>query len=295
MRQRIVAMLVIALTLWGVASVSANADWRDPVCEQDGSHAAGTADCTPPSDQPQPPADSNSCLGAVYCEATYEELDAAGFDTSDMRREDAEASTDVRLGLRPAAGSRRRLVYGGWAAFYNYNGGKCNRTVRDSGHCAWLYHKYRIFRNGDPVSQVRTTSFPARSGNDDPSDQWVRNLGPIPERFRASSRGSVRDDYRWGRMNGRFTGYESRSEDSWYPGMWRLDPWVVYKPHNPNHTRSSFEIHGGRNAGGSSRLWTTRTNGCIRLSISGIRGLKSKWDNRTDNRRTARVYVVHNP
>jgi hypothetical protein len=196
----------------------------------------------------------------------------------------------------PTSGRRfpRRPSYGGWVSFYNYRGRRCRGTVRDGGHCAWLYHKYRVFEGGDPKGQIQVTSYPARSGNNDPSDKWVRNLGPIPNRFRPRPRARTRSEYRWGRMNGRFTGFESDRRESFYPGLWRLDPWVVYKPRT-RYYRSAFEIHGGRTADGSSRLWTTRTQGCIRLSIAGILGLRGKWAKRTDNRRTARLYVLHNP
>jgi hypothetical protein len=91
-------------------------------------------------------------------------------------------------------------------------------------------------------------------------------------------------------MNGEFTGYEEDTGDSFYPGKWRLDPWVVYKPSDTSVSRSAFEIHGGRNTDHTSKLWTTRTQGCIRLAVEGINGLKAKWDNRTSNKRTARVW-----
>jgi hypothetical protein len=290
----IVVFAAVASAAW-LAAPAARADWRDPRCEVDGGVVAGTAACTPPDDVGPGRVGDNSCAGAAACEVRYRRLEAAGLgDATEMSAEDARATARIE---RSIASPRRagRVTYGGWLSFYNYNGRRCRGTVRDSGHCAWLYHKYRVFEGGDPTGGIHVTAFPARSGDDDPSDSWIRNLGPIPERFRASAGGRIRDDYRWGHMNGRFTGYESDGRDSFYPGLWRLDPWVIHKPSNARRERSSFEIHGGRNSDGSSRLWTTRTNGCIRLSIAGIHGLKGKWDRRTDNRRTARVYVVHNP
>jgi hypothetical protein len=221
---------------------------------------------------------------------TYRRLDASGYPVSGLRSDDLEAEADLSM---PSSATARGLAYGGWISFYSFRGRRCRGTVRDSGHCAWLYHKYRVFEDGDPKGGIHVTAFPARSGNNDPSDKWIRSVGPIPNRFRARPRGHTRNEYRWGRMNGRFTGFERDGRESFYPGLWRLDPWVIYKPHS-RHYRSSFEVHGGRNSDGSSRLWTTRTSGCIRLSMSGIRGLKAKWDRRTDNRRTARLYVVHN-
>lgn len=292
MRHRGLAVCLVALAVWGVSEgMLAHADWRDPACEVDGGEAAGSAACTPPSDRAQARTSTNSCLGAAYCEMTYRELDAAGFPSEGLRSDDLEAASDIHMSAR--SGAARRLAYGGWISLYNYRGRRCSGTVRDSGHCAWLYHKYRVFEGGDPKGGIHVTAFPSRSGNNDPSDKWVRNVGPIPNRFRARPGGHSKNDYRWGRMNGSFTGFERDGRESFYPGLWRLDPWVIYKPHS-RYYRSSFEVHGGRNSDGSSRLWTTRTAGCIRLSIAGIRGLKSKWDRRTDNRRTARLYVVHN-
>jgi hypothetical protein len=273
MRRRLTAGLILvaacsAHAVLPAAAHAAAAGWRHPACERDGSAIAATAACTPPSDLPDEGTGRNTCLGADHCE--------------------------VRSALPATAASGGRLSYGGWVSFYNYRGRRCRGTVRDGGHCAWLYHKYRVFEGGDPKGQIQVTSYPARSGNNDPSDKWVRNLGPIPNRFRPRPRARTRSEYRWGRMNGRFTGFESDRRESFYPGLWRLDPWVVYKPRT-RHYRSAFEIHGGRNADGSSRLWTTRTQGCIRLSIAGILGLRGKWAKRTDNRRTARLYVLHNP
>ena len=293
MRRRLIGALLAAASAAGaVGGMPARADWRAPACEIDGGALAGTRRCTPPRGISHALHVPNSCAGAVYCEATYRELDAAGFDASRLRAADAEASATAG---RAASTTRApgRLTYGGWISFHNYRGRRCAGTVRDGGHCAWLFHEYRVFEGGDPRGGVHVTAYPARSGDNDPSDKWVRNVGPLPDRFRARRRGRTRDSYRWGRMNGRFTGFEPDRRESFYPGLWRLDPWVVYKPHS-THFRSSFEVHGGRNTDGSSRLWTTRTGGCIRLSIAGIRGLRAKWSNRTDNRRRARLYVVHN-
>jgi hypothetical protein len=294
MRAAVGAFAVVALGASASAASPAIADWRNPACEIDGGERAATAACTPPAHAASERLGPNSCAGAVACEVDYQELRAAGLGgASEASIEDARATAGIERRMTPRRSGRIR--YGGWLSLYNYKGRRCRGTVRDSGHCAWLYHKYRVFEGGDPLGGIHVTAYPARSGDDDPSHSWIRNLGPIPERFRASAGGRIRDDYRWGHMNGRFTGYESDGRDSFYPGLWRLDPWVVHKPSRPRRERSSFEIHGGRNSDGSSRLWTTRTNGCVRLSIAGIRGLKGKWDRRTDNRRTARVYIVHNP
>ena len=36
--------------------------------------------------------------------------------------------------------------------------------MRDSGHCAWLYHKYRVFEGGDPKGGIHVTAFPSDPG-----------------------------------------------------------------------------------------------------------------------------------
>jgi hypothetical protein len=287
-------VLVAAAALAAVAAAApmAEAGWRDPACEIDGGAATSLERCVPPLHAAEPSPAHSSCAGAVYCEMSYDELDAAGFDSADLRRHDGRASDAAGNALQARASGR--LSYGGWVSFFNFKGKRCAGTVRDSGHCAWLFHEYRVFEGGDPRGGVHVTAYPARSGNDDPSDKWVRNVGPLPDRFRTKPGGRTRDHYRWGRMNGRFTGFESDGRESFYPGLWRLDPWVAYKPRS-RYYRSSFEVHGGRNTDGSSRLWTTRTGGCIRLSIAGIRGLKGNWARRTDNKRRARLYVIHNP
>jgi hypothetical protein len=297
MRQRALAAVATALLLVALSGASAaQAAWQDPQCEEDSSPRAESTFCIPPGDVDQPPDEANTCAGSEYCELTYAQLEDLGFGSSGLQVEDAEAAqtVDAAVPTRPEPTAASRTFYGAWVSFYLYNGKRCAGTVKDNGHCGWLFHKYRVYVSGTPKPGIYVTAYPARSGNDAPSDEWHPGLGPIPDRFKASSGGPVRDEYRWGRMNGSFTGFESDSSDSFYPGKWRLDPWVIHKPTNTNVTRSSFEIHGGRNGDGSSRLWTTRTNGCIRLSIAGVRGLKGKWSNRTDNRKQARVYVVHN-
>ena len=181
MRRRGLAVCLVALSVWSVSeAVPAHADWRDPVCEIDGGGAAGTAACTPPPHRAQPRPSANSCAGAAYCEMTYRELDAAGFSTAGLGFDDVEAASDIRMSSDPS--SAGRLAYGGWISFYNYRGRMCSGTVRDSGHCAWLYHKYRVFEGGDPKGGIHVTAFPSRSGHNDPSDKWVRNpRAPSPQ------------------------------------------------------------------------------------------------------------------
>ena len=289
----------------GANDTTESSGWTDPACEEDGSDLLDTAYCTPTQDLPQPPPDLDICDGATYCELTYEALELLGFSSVDMDDEDAEALAQIEADMAAetiqplstgseSTGSTSGTYYGAWVSWYNYNNKKCQGTKRDNNHCAWLYHKYKVYVGGAPKSPIYVSTFPSRSGNNKPDDKWWVNHGPIPGEFKACPNCSNRRDYRWGRMNGRFTGYERDNSIPFYPGKWRLDPWTIYKPSNTNVKRGAFEIHGGRNTDGTSRLWTTRTQGCIRLSIPGVRGLKGKWDWKTDNRRTARVYVRHN-
>jgi hypothetical protein len=288
MRHLLTAVIVLVVTSAVLQTTSAAAVWTDPACERDGGPLAASADCVPPADLPEDDPVPNSCEGAVVCEATYAELAGTPFDDPQVRWEDDRATRT--LATTRARGSG--VTYAGWSTFAIYDGKRCKGTVRDNGRCAWLFHKYRAITDQGPRPGIYVTAFPARSGNNYPPDRWVRDVGPVPDRFRATPGGRTRDAFRWGRMYGRFIGFERDARSSFYPGKWRLDPWVIYKP-GTTHTRSSFEIHGGRRADGGASLWTTRTQGCIRLSIRGIRGLKAKWDNRTDNRRRAKVYVLH--
>jgi len=146
--------------------------------------------------------------------------------------------------------------------------------VRKNGYCGWLYHKYTASSN----SGVLTTSYPARSGNNRPNDDWVKNVGPIPNEYK----------WKWGFMNGSYRGYEPDTRTSFDPGKWRLDPWSVTRN---GVTRGAFEIHGGS---GRSDFWVAPTLGCIRLPKTSIQSLKSKWDTRTDNKKNgAYVYIYY--
>lgn len=204
--------------------------WRSPECEVDGSPLLGTDYCTPKGPVPQPPAFvGDPCEGLELCAATYEELEAAGHDTSAMRAADERALADLRRrGLPPpspggpaapgpassagAAGAGTATYYGAWVNFHLYPGYNCDGTLRYNNFCGWLYHKYTT----DGWSTY-TTPFPARSGNNVPSYDWVPNVGPIPNEYQ----------WTWGFMNGSFTGFEYDYSDTFYPGKWRLDPWSV--------------------------------------------------------------------
>ena len=291
-RRLFVATCVFLLVAGTLCASPATADWSDPSCEVDGSPLAGSQACVPPVDADDPTPIPNSCAGADVCEQTYAQLRGTAFDDLGVRTEDAQALSDL-----PTVPARRLrgsgISYGGWVSFHLYRDKHCNGTIKDNNFCGWLFHKYRVITATGPKPGIHVTAFPARSGNNRPGDEWVRDLGPVPNRFAGSAGGHPRTSFRWGRMNGSYTGFEQDGSGSFYPGKWRLDPWVIHQPAHPSHTRSSFEIHGGRNGDGSSRFWTTRTNGCIRLTIKGIRGLRAKWSHRTDNRRRAEVYVVH--
>jgi hypothetical protein len=286
----ITCALLLGSVMPALSALPAAAVWTDPVCEIDGAPEADRPGCVPPGDIVDATGDPNGCDGAAVCEQTYAELDGTHFAAPEVREEDdrAFAQVDDRFLRRGGDG----VTYAGWVTFAIYDGTHCKGTVRDNGRCAWVFHKYRAITDQGPRPGVHLTAFPARSGNNYPPDRWVRDVGPVPDRFRATPGGPTRESFRWGRMHGEFTGFERDSRSSFFPGKWRLDPWVIYKP-GSTRSRSSFEIHGGRRSDGGASLWTTRTNGCIRLSIKGIRGLRAKWSNRTDNRRRAKVYVLH--
>jgi hypothetical protein len=148
---------------------------------------------------------------------------------------------------------------------------------------------------------MRVTAYPASSGTNDPEQMWDQKTGPLPDVFLDDVDGDgsyeERDWYLWGAMNDLATGFEFDTDESFYPGKWRLDPWTILNPTEVGDpARSSFEIHGGVLKGHdgnvvTSRLWNTGTLGCIRLDTEGVLGLKSKWDNRTTNQDSARLYV----
>jgi len=266
--------------------------WQDPLCEVDGSPWTTSPLCTPPAEVPQPPPTADTCLGAVFCDATYEEMEAAGFDTSAMQANDAAmlASMPFPPPLSGGEATTASVYYLAWLNFYLYNNENCSGTVKQNQHCGWLYHKYQQIVDGVPKPGVYTTSFPARSGNNDPADMWVVDTGPQPSSWGSSSPSITSGRWRWGWMNGSFTGYEADSTDTYYPGKWRLDPWTVWRYSGRSGTqRGAFEIHGGR---GSHDFWQSGTHGCIRLPSDSVTGLKGKWNNYTDNKRDPYAELV---
>lgn len=270
--------------------------WQLPECEEDGSPLLATPYCTPPPGyRPQETPTPLTCDGAVFCNATYEEMAAAGYDVDVMQAQDREAlqaatasltgvgptdelqkSTDP--GLTPVPVVQPQAYYSAWVQFYLYHDSHCLGTKKQNNHCGWLYHKYTCSGNcPDDQTQgtVYTSSYPARSGNNKPADDWEFEVGPIPNEY----------SWRWGYMNGERTGYESDSGTSFDPGKWRLDPWSV--THNGKN-RGAFEIHGGK---GTSEFWKKGTKGCIRLPQASVTSLKSKYDNRTSNKTSVYVHI----
>ncbi|MGQ0668632.1 MAG: hypothetical protein ACT4PO_02985 [Actinomycetota bacterium] len=263
------AGLVVLPALAQAGSAAAKAGWRSPACERDGSPLAAGTVCTPPSAVPQPPPTPLTCDGAVVCMGTYEDLRRAGFDVTGMRAADRAMLAAHPTLLRAPSAAAATTTYSAWLTFYLYNGTNCSGTVSQNGRCGWLYHKYSTILNGIPQPAVTTSAYPARSGNNNPAQEWVVNVGPLPNDF----------TYKWGFMNGAFTGYEADTSASFSPGKWRLDPWTVS---NGSVTRSAFEIHGGT---GTHEFSVSGTLGCIRIPSSSVTGLKSMWNNRTSNRK----------
>ncbi len=272
-----VVTVTIAVTLTmlpamaGTASASANAGWRSRACERDGSPLLASPFCTPNPPVHQPPSTPATCEGAIVCMGTYADLRRAGFDITGMRAADRRMLAAHPELSRPPSDLPQvaTTTYSAWMDFYLYANLNCSGTVSQNGRCGWLYHKYIKIVNGVPKTGVTTSAYPARSGNNNPAQDWVVNVGPIPNEF----------TYAWGFMNGVFTGFESDTTDTFSPGKWRLDPWSVT---NNGVTRGAFEVHGGINA---HSFYTTGTQGCIRLPAASITSLKSMWNNFTSNKK----------
>jgi hypothetical protein len=263
--------------------------WQDPLCYVDGGPWPSSPQCTPPSEVPQSPPTELTCEGAVFCEATYEEMEAAGFDTTQMQLNDqrtlATMPVPTEAEVAAAGAAVSSTFYNGWVNFYVYYNTNCAGTKRDSNYCGWLYHKYQAIISGVPKPPIYTSSYPGRSGNNNVAQKWTPNVGPLPNTWGSSTPSLPSPTRRWGWMNGSFTGYEASGSDTFYPGLWRLDPWTVYSGTGGSGTmRNAFEIHGGRNA---HDFWLTGTHGCVRLPSTSITSLKSMWDSRTDDK--------HNP
>jgi hypothetical protein len=289
LRGRYTAVAVLSMSLLtglaGGARPAAAAEgpvhWRNAECERDG--APQDSRCIPPTNLPQPAtALAPSCAGAVFCTATYEEMRRAGVDTGVLEEHDRQNWHVMHLTGRTAP----ETYYHAFVEFDLYLAPtNCSRTVKQNDHCGWLYHKYTI----DDGTTVYTSSYPARSGNNKPADDWVVNTGPMPDTW-ASSVPTIASPYRrMGWMYSVYYGYQSDSDPSFSPGKWRLDPWDVYSKSGQSGThRSAFEIHGGT---GDHDFWKQGTGGCIRLPSTSITGLKSLWDTRSSNKKDPYVSV----
>ncbi len=142
-----------------------------------------------------------------------------------------------------------------------------------NGYLGTLYFIYGIYSPITDSYKWYTVSWPARSGNNRPSDQSKVGIGPIPE-------------YAWkyGFMYGTWRGFEPDGRDAFYPGKWRLDPWT-----GGPYGRSYLEVHGG-----IDDHEFAATSGCIRLRAADIVALKSYYDTKMANKKdpqTAKLYV----
>jgi hypothetical protein len=212
-----------------------------------------------------------------------------GIDTTLMQREAAAidqegAGSGASVGKRPTASGFTGNW--GWNEFYVAadSGANCDgNKVRDSGHCGWLYNHFTVYTQGVPKTTY-TTVFEARSGDLDPSHDWMPNVGPLPNADWESSRPSL-GRFHWGWKQGQFAGYTASTDESYSPGYWPLDPWDVYSGASYSGThRGAFMIHGGT---GSHYYTVSRTWGCIRLRSEAVPSLRSLWANYTDNKRNA--------
>ena len=201
-----------------------------PVSAEEAAEEA--AACAAQPVPPEPPPSPLSCEGAVLCMATEDEARAAGLDVDAMRRDDRDALATVlaqheaELKQSGVMSTSSSSYYSAWVNFYLYqsSAGYCSGTLNYNSHCGWLYHRYY----DDASGWLYTTSFPARSGNNNPSSDWSYG-GPIPNDHQPAG-GSVTNHYKWGFMNGTYYGYQADSSATFDPGKWRLDPWYVNQP-----------------------------------------------------------------
>jgi hypothetical protein len=245
--------------------------------------------CASQGVEPEPKPTPASCEGSVLCMATEAEAAEAGIDTATLRKEAEEVLASLGAASRVDAASSTEALGAvlaatgydaGWIDFYLYYNSHCSGTLQYHSYCGWLNHTYM-----DCQGYMYTTSYPARSGNNRPADDWVSSVGPIPNNHQPINGGTVTNKFTWGFRFGTYAGYISDSGSSFYPGKWYLDPWYVNKPGTDLsvYERREFEIHGGS---GSHEFWGTYayTQGCIRLQQASINGLKGLWNDHTDNR-----------
>ncbi len=272
-----------------LAAGSTSPSWISGACEQDGNLASLTAACQVPAGYKDTTtaSPSDKCAGAVLCGASWAQLQAAGFDTSGMQAESA-AITNSFTSAKTAGLSVTSLGMPtnwtgqyGWNDFYLYPAdSSCNGTKTYNNHCAWLYNHVIPFANGIP-KPTQTYTFPARSGDNSPTNSWVVDQGPVPKGDWGSSSPTL-GNFHWGWHGGVKVGFIKDTSDTYFPGKFPLDPWDVWLGSGRTGThRNAFEIHGGINL---HDFWTTVTQGCIRLPHDSVTGLKYQWVNLADNK-----------
>jgi hypothetical protein len=258
--------------------------WDDPLCYVEGGPWGNSPQCQPPSVVPQPPPTAPTCEGAVFCQETYAQMEAAGFDTTQMRANDQAILAGLPMPTIPSSASAATSTTfnNAWLNFYLYYKSNCTGTVNDNGYCGWLYHKYIVLVDGVQKGGVHTSSYPGRSGNNNPDQMWTPNTGPQPRSWGSSKPSIASGSWRWGWRSGNKAGYETDTSESYYPGKWPLDPWRLWKGSGQSGTeRDYFLIHGGS---GPHEFKVKRTEGCIRLPSNSVTSLKSMWNNYTDNK-----------
>ena len=284
-RNLTICAFVLLGSLW-TASASAHPGsaaprWESPGCLRDAAGAARSEACAVPATSTPTLVQhrASTCAGALLCGASWAELRDAGFDTNLMQQEETAEETKLSQGVRgmPAFWTGDF----GFNDFYLYAADRsCQGTVTANGFCAWLINHVTPYVQGEP-KPTKNTVLPGRSGDNVPSHHWIKNVGPLPNGDWQSSSPSLAH-FHWGYHNGSMTGFESSTDDHYYPGFFRLDPTMVWSGSSRTGTeRDNMLIHGGRN---SHDFWTTGTSGCIRLPVPSMNTLASLWSNLTDNK-----------
>lgn len=148
-------------------------------------------------------------------------------------------------------------------------------TYARNGYLGTLYFVYGYYSATTDSYKWYTVSWPGRSGDNIPSHQSIVGVGPIPAYT-----------YDFGFMYGAWRGYEADGTASFYPGKWRLDPWV-----GAPYGRSCLEVHGG-----SGTHLFAATSGCIRLYPASITSLRSYYTYKMANKydtSSAHLYVQY--
>jgi hypothetical protein len=277
----------------GPAWYGANAIWLHDSCATDGSASGTSASCQASTDLTEDPPSADSCTGTDgFCDATDDQIAAAGVSTAPL---DASEASEENRGVSSIDGGASQVAAGftgrwGWLTFDLVRSATtttCSdaNPVAYNGYCGYLWHQWRQYVNGFPTSGAGASRFFARSGDNLPTDKWTVNVGPLPDVWAASTYPANEQYHHWGWQNGRYQGYSRISDSRYYPGGWPIDPGNVYDgtPGTAGVTvRNGFMIHGGWQGHAYEE---SVTHGCIRIRYQAIPALRSKWDNRTDNRR----------